>query len=64
MAGKTEFLSLGMTISLGEGKTLNSNLLNSALKLTLCQILFVGKGLANIYMDKPVLADQQITLIY
>ena len=46
------FFNLGMATCLGEGK-LNSNLLNSIQKLTLCPILLVwfGKYILTIYMS-------------
>ena len=44
IVGQTRFFSLGEATSLGEGKTLNSNLLNSAKKLTLCHILPERRG--------------------
>ena len=43
--------TLVMATSLGEGKSLNSNLWNSAEKLILCRILLVQKGLF-MYLEK------------
>ena len=48
--GQTRFFSLGEATSLGEGK-LNSNLLNSALKLTLWYILPEQEGLVKGHLE-------------
>ena len=47
IVGKTRFFSLGEATSLGEGKTLNSNLLNSALKIDLVSYPARAEGLGK-----------------